>query len=60
MLQGIKIQFNNPVFIGDQLNISGEITYINDAFKVIEIKAKILNQDNKKVSSAKITVGLFQ
>ena len=60
MLQGINIKFNNPVFIGNQLTISGEITYINDAFKVVEIKAKILNQNGDKVSSAKITTGLLQ
>ena len=60
MLQKINIKFNNPVFIGDQLIILGEITYTNDAFNVVEMKAKILNQDGKKVSTAKITVGLFK
>ena len=60
ILQAINIKFNNPVFIGDQLIILGEITYKNDIFKVIEMKAKILNQDGKKVSTAKITVGLFK
>ncbi len=60
ILQAINIKFNNPVFIGDQLIISGEITYTNDAFNVIEMKAKILNQDGKKVSTAQITVGLFK
>jgi 3-hydroxybutyryl-CoA dehydratase len=60
ILQGINITFNKPVFVGDQLGIMGEITYINDAFKVVEIKAKIQTQNGKKVSSAKITVGLFQ
>ncbi len=60
MLQGINIQFNKPVFIGDQLDVMGEVSHTNEAFKVIEIKAKISNQEGKKVSSAKITVGLFQ
>ena len=60
ILQGINIQFTTPVFIGDQLNIVGNISFINEAFKVIEIKAKIINQDNEKVSAAKITVGMFQ
>jgi len=60
MLQGINIKFNTPVFIKDQLSIIGEVTYINDAFKIIEIKSKILNQDGIKVSSAKITVGVLK
>ena len=60
MLQGINIKFNSPVFIGDQLIISGRISHTNEVFKVVEIKAKIVNQNNNKVSSAKITVGLLK
>jgi 3-hydroxybutyryl-CoA dehydratase len=60
LLQGINIQFNKPVFIGDQLSIVGEVSYTNEALKVIEIKATISNQEEGKVSSAKITVGLLQ
>lgn len=60
LLQKIDIRFNNPVFIGDRLNVSGVISYVNDALRVIEVKARVLNQDREKVSSAKITVGLLQ
>ncbi|MBM3252047.1 MAG: dehydratase [Candidatus Omnitrophica bacterium] len=58
LLQGIEISFNNPVFVGDLLSVSGEISYINQAYKQIEIKARIVNQENKKVSTAKIKVGI--
>jgi hypothetical protein len=60
MLQGINIKFNKPVFVGNHLSIMGEVTYVYDAYNVLEINGKILTQDSKKVSSAKITVGLFQ
>ena len=59
ILQGIDIQFNKPVYIGDHLTISGMVTYINDAYKQLEIKASIINQDHKKVSKALIKVGLI-
>ena len=59
ILQGIDIQFNKPVYIGDHLTISGMVTYINDAYKQLEIKASIINQDDKKVSKALIKVGLI-
>ena len=59
ILQGIEIQFNKPVYIGDHLTISGMVTYINDAYKQLEIKASIINQDDKKVSKALIKVGLI-
>jgi 3-hydroxybutyryl-CoA dehydratase len=59
ILQGIDIQFSNPVYIDDILNISGKVIYINEAYKQIEIKAVITNQDNKKVSKATIKVGVM-
>jgi 3-hydroxybutyryl-CoA dehydratase len=59
ILQSIDIQFSKPVYIGDILNISGKVNYINEAYKQIEIKAMILNQHNKKVSKATIKVGVM-
>lgn len=58
VLQGADIQFTKPVYIDDTLTIIGKISYINDAYKQIEIKATILNQDNIKVSKATIKVGV--
>ena len=58
LLQGIDIQFSKPVYVGDNLTISGEVVYINEAFRQIEIKGKIVNQHNQKVSKATIKVGI--
>ena len=59
ILQGIDIQFSKPVYIDDELRISGKVSYINEAYKQIEIKATIINQENKKVSKATIKVGVI-
>jgi len=59
ILQGIDIQFSKPVYIDDALKISGKVSYINEAYKQIEIKAIITNQENKKVSKATIKVGIL-
>lgn len=59
ILQGINIQFSKPVYIDDKLKISGKVSYINEAYRQIEIKAAIINQDNKKVSKATIKVGIL-
>jgi 3-hydroxybutyryl-CoA dehydratase len=59
ILQGIDIQFYEPVFIDDILTITGKVSYINEAYKQLEIKAVIINQDNKKVSKATIKVGVM-
>ena len=59
LLQGIDIQFSKPVYIDDILNISGKVSYINEAYRQIEIKAVITNKNNKKVSKSTIKVGLM-
>ena len=42
ILQGIDIQFYEPVFIDDILTITGKVSYINEAYKQLEIKAVII------------------
>ena len=59
ILQSIDTQFVKPVYDDDVLNISGKVNYINEAYKQIEIKALILNQNNIKVSKATIKVGII-
>ena len=59
ILQGVDIQFSTPVYIDDILTITGKVSYINEAYKQLEIKAVIINQDNKKVSKATIKVGVM-
>ena len=59
ILQSVDIQFSKPVYIDDILTITGKVSYINEAYKQLEIKAVIINQDNKKVSQATIKVGVM-
>jgi 3-hydroxybutyryl-CoA dehydratase len=56
LLQSIDIKFLSPVFVDDILTVIGEVTYRQNAYKVIEIKAKIENQHKKCISKAKISV----
>ena len=53
------IKFRKPVFIGDVLQVSGECVEKNDTFKLLTIKAKIRNQSNELVSTAKLKVGML-
>jgi 3-hydroxybutyryl-CoA dehydratase len=59
ILQGIDIQFSKPVYIGDVLKISGKVSYINKAYKQVEIKAFITNQNNEIVSKSTIKTGVL-
>ena len=59
ILQGINIQFTKPVYINDILKVYGEVSYINEAYKCIEIKSTITNLKSEKVSKATIKVGII-
>lgn len=51
-----EISFMKPVFVGDELAVEAEVTDKDEAFKLIRLKVTIKNQNNKKVSRAKMKV----
>ena len=59
LLHEINITFKNPAYCHDIFHIEGEIIYINYAYKQVEIKAFIKNQNGNKISNAKIKVGMI-
>lgn len=50
------LQFREPVFVGDLLQITGKVIEKDENLGLIIIKAGIYNQDNKCVSKAKMKV----
>lgn len=54
-----EIKFHKPVFIGDVLTVSGTVVEIDERFRRITIKAIIRNQNNVKVCSGKLIVGVL-
>lgn len=53
-----NVAFPHPVYIGDELNIVGEIKELDEIFKRVIIKAQITNQEGKKVARGKLVVGV--
>src|SRR5476649_1520637 len=58
LLHGIDIDFKAPAFVGDRLTVSGEITHLTDAYRRLEIKARIVNGAGQTVAKAKIRAGV--
>ncbi len=58
VLHGIDITFRKPAFSSDRLQVEGTISFINEAYGQIEIKASITNGNGELISKAKIKVGL--
>ena len=57
LLQGVDIDFNSPVFAGEKLFVQGEIVFLSEAYKRLEVKASIRKEDRKLVSKAVIRAG---
>ena len=51
-----ELSFINPVFVGDELEISGKVIDKNEELRLILLKVEIKNQDKKVVSRAKMKV----
>ena len=60
LLQEVSTQFALPVFVGDELSVSGKVVGKNDSVRQIVLKAQILNQDGKKVNRTKIKAGVLR
>jgi 3-hydroxybutyryl-CoA dehydratase len=60
LLQGIEVTFSGPAYPGDELTVRGEVVFLNEAYRVAEIKAQITNAAGGKISRAKIKVGVHE
>ena len=59
LIHSVEIKFTKPVYIGDVLDISGEVTEINDTVNQIVLKVEIRNQNEEKVLRGKMKVGFL-
>ena len=51
-----ELSFVKPVFVGDELEISGVVTDTDPSLKLIRVKAHIKNQEGKTMSRAKMKI----
>jgi 3-hydroxybutyryl-CoA dehydratase len=56
LIQSVEIKFAEPVYVGDELLITGEVTDRNDTYKLIFLKVTIRNSDGKKVCRGKMQI----
>lgn len=60
LLQGVDTTFSEPVYAGDELEVYGQVVAVHPVMRLIELRAHISNQRGKKVSRAKIRVGIHE
>ncbi|SEK43786.1 3-hydroxybutyryl-CoA dehydratase [Pseudobutyrivibrio ruminis] len=49
LIQQVETKFAKPVYIGNELTVTGEITELVESVQRLELKVTITNQDGKKV-----------
>lgn len=52
----VELGMASPVYIGDELCVSGKVIDKDDAFQLITLRVSITNQGGKKVSKGKMRV----
>ncbi|MDL2294847.1 MaoC family dehydratase [Ruminococcaceae bacterium OttesenSCG-928-D13] len=58
LLHGVEAKFAKPVYIGDELTVSGTVSELNETFHLVTIKAKITNQHGVQVTRGVIRAGV--
>lgn len=60
LIHRVEVEFPMPVYIGDQLTVTGTVKNKNDVFHTLDLKVVIINQAGKKVCRGNMTVGVTQ
>lgn len=58
LLHSVETKFAKPVFIGDELTVTGVVDEVNEVFREITVKATVTNATGKKVCRAVIKAGV--
>ena len=60
LLHSVESKFVRPVFIGDQLTVTGVVDEVNETFKEVTIKGTITNAKGQKVCRGVLRAGVAQ
>lgn len=58
LLHSVESKFTKPVFIGDELTVTGTVDEVNPTFGEVTIKATVTNAAGKKVCRGVIKAGV--
>lgn len=59
LLQSVESKFVKPVYIGDELTVTGKVVEKSETYELIRVKAEIRNQRGEKVCRGLLQIGLI-
>ena len=60
LIHSVESKFTKPVYVGDTLTISGQVTECKEMFSVFTMKTTIVNQNGEKVLRGKMQIGVLE
>ena len=60
LIQRVEVEFPRPVYVGDTLTVKGVVKEKNDAFRILQLKVTIHNQNGELVCRGKMRVGVLR
>lgn len=59
LIHSVESKFTKPVYVGDTLTVSGQVTECNEMFSLFTMKTTIVNQKGEKVLRGKMQIGIL-
>ena len=60
LIQSVEVKFSKPVFAGDEICFTGEVSEKNDTFRFIKLKVDGVNQNGEKKLKAVMQIGVSE
>ncbi|MCR4650584.1 MAG: MaoC family dehydratase N-terminal domain-containing protein [Lachnospiraceae bacterium] len=60
LIREVEVKLPKPVYVGDVLEVTGEVSEKQDAFNAFEMKVKIVNDRGEKVLRGKMKMSVLQ
>ena len=59
LIREVNVLFKKPVYVGNTLTVSGEVTSLDADFNIFEMKVTICNEEGVKVLRGKMQMGVL-
>ncbi|MCF0131334.1 MAG: MaoC family dehydratase [Pseudobutyrivibrio sp.] len=59
LIHSVETKLKNPVYIGDELTITGKVKELHESVETMEIDVTITNQNQKKVLKGTMNIGFL-
>ena len=59
LIQEVDVKFTRPVFVGDELTITGKVTRVDVNLHFMEVKVTVVNQNQQKVLRGLMKAGVL-